>query len=192
MKIILLNGPPRCGKDTAVSILCDLYGDTYTIRWERFSRPHKEAFAAMAREYIDDRFNVTQYEHRKDEVIPWLGVSYRQWQIDFSEKFMKPLYGEDIFSRMLIERIRHRIAVERYLCIISDCGFQTEVDALTARWRRNDLMLIRILRDGCSFKGDSRNYVFAHKGIYEAEILNSGTKEDLRETLLSATKEFMQ
>lgn len=193
MKLILLNGPPRCGKDTAAQLLRNHYKPRYTTRWEKFSRPHKEAFAAMARENIDFEFNVAHYELRKAETIPWLGVSYRQWQIDFSEKFMKPLYGETIFARMLLERIRNRAGEAGYLCVVSDCGFQIEVDTVAAAWNPADLMVITVMRDGCTFAGDSRQYV---KPTNNSESLwkiayNNRSIDDFKTELLTLTKDFL-
>lgn len=193
MKLILLNGPPRCGKDTAAQILFDHYASTMSVRWDKFSMPHKLAFAAMVHEPVDEHGNVHHYEATKSDPIPWLGVSYRQWQIDFSEKFMKPLYGETIFARMFLERQALRREAQNYLCVVSDCGFQVEVDTVAAVWNPTDLMVITVMRDGCTFAGDSRQYV---KPANNSESLwkiayNNRSIAKFKTELLALTKDFL-
>lgn len=166
-RFILINGAPRAGKDTIGRYVYDEYSSTF----ERFSRPHKEAFAAMTNSSIDEFFNVAYYEDHKSECIPWLNTTYRQWQIDFSESFMKPRYGNDVFGRMMV----HRTTSTAHLYIVPDCGFQIEIDCL----RDYDCMLIRVDRRGCNFIDDSRNYVQPAPQWAFHHINNDGSLEDL-------------
>jgi len=171
-RYILVNGAPRSGKDT----IAKHFVNTYPKRsfFERFSRPHKEAFAAMACADIDEWFDVPLYERDKSAIIPWLGVSYRQWQIDFSEKFMKPLYGNDIFGRMLVDRTTGFFGATPI--IIPDCGFQVEVDCL----KDERCLLIRVGREGYTFENDSREYVEPAPGWTYTQILNNSTEAELK------------
>jgi len=172
-RYILINGAPRSGKDT----IAKHFINTYPKRsfFERFSRPHKEAFAAMACADIDEWFDVPLYEHDKSAIIPWLGVSYRQWQIDFSEKFMKPLYGNDIFGRMLVDRTTGFF--ESHHVIIPDCGFQIEVDCL----KDEKCLLIRFERQGCTFENASREHVDPAPGWTHITLHNNGTPKELEQ-----------
>lgn len=161
MKIILLNGPPRSGKDSAALAIEDFCIERgLGIAHDKMSLPNKAAFAGMMGLSIEDDFRVEPWEGKKEEIIPKLGTSYRQWQIDFSERFMKPAYGEDIFARLLIDRIDFygdpKYSIE--VAVISDCGFQIEVDTLL-KDGRYDPLLIRCHRPGFTFEGDSRQYV---------------------------------
>lgn len=184
---ILFNGPPRSGKDTAAQMAYNyVLRTTRPIRyptWEKFSRPNKECFAALAGAKIDAFFNVDYYEHHKSEIIPWLGVSYRQWQIDFSEKFMKPLYGQDIFAWLL--RMRSQ---QNDLTIISDCGFQIEVDCLIGQ----RMMLICMKREGCTFEGDSREYVKPAPNWEYHVIANDSSLEHLRKVVETLVGDFIR
>lgn len=191
MKIILVNGPPGSGKDTACRIIRDLTAPLYTFHWEKFSLPHKLAFAALMNRSIDAEGNVDYYEEHKSEVIPVFGVSYRQWQIDFSEKFMKPLYGQDIFSRLLIQRLSHRIDSEGYLTTVSDCGFQAEFNYVAPHFLLSQLCLIRLHRKGTSFTGDSREWVYGGNHTNGHAIENNGTIEDLRVELKSLLSSWL-
>lgn len=199
MKLILLNGPPRSGKDEAAKILKSYLVINTRVYHEKFSAPIKRAFASAANARIEN-FNVDYYEEHKEEVIPWLGVSYRQWQIDFSEKFMKPLYGENIFGRMLLDRLEER-KHDGAICIVSDCGFQIEFETLLAAFDPADILLIRLYREGCSFKGDSREYVDpwrrGSRGIDEPRcsytpLCNFSTLEKFRENLIAIVTPFLE
>lgn len=156
MHFVLFNGPPGSGKDTAAKAVYTHFAPKLSMRWEKFSFPNKRAFAGMMKANIDLEGNVAYYEQHKNEIVPELGVSYRQWQIDYSEKFMKPLYGEDVFARLLWDRVRERAKTGGYLCVISDCGFQVEVDYLAKQLPGRKALLIRLFRDGYSYAGDSR------------------------------------
>lgn len=177
MKIILLNGPPRSGKDTA-SLAIEEFLDVSNLPviHEKLAWPNKAAFAAVWRARMDEDFNVEFYEEHKGEIVPEIGVSFRQFQIDFSEAFMKPRYGQNIFAKLLVGRImRDRISDNQFV-VVSDCGFQIEVDALIASQLFTDVLLIRCRREGCTYEGDSRQYVYLNgKPGVECDLQNSGT-----------------
>lgn len=178
MNIILFNGPPRSGKDTAALIACNfidsLPGPTIA-NWEKFSYPLKSSFACMVGAAMNTRGDVLGYEERKNEPLSILnGASFRQFQIDFSEKFMKPLYGNDIFGRLFLERCKEHPERE-VIQVVSDCGFQIEADAL----KGHNVCLFTLTRKGTSFEGDSRQYVTPHEDWYHFEIENDGTVDDL-------------
>lgn len=175
MKLVLLNGPPRSGKDFAMRALRTHFSPRLTFRHDKFSMPIKLAFAALMQHHIDPDGNVDYYEANKGEKMSTLGISYRQWQIDFSEKFMKPLYGPDIFAHLFLDRQELRKTAADYLCVVSDCGFQTECEAVLRNWNTNDVLLIRIFRQDCTFAGDSRETVRRRDGGPEVEITNDGT-----------------
>lgn len=203
MKLILLNGPPRSGKDTAASILYDYIGnceDSETF-WlptkEKLSEPIKRAFCGLLELDLEADGNLPEpYNTDKEKVIPLLGVSARQWQIDFSEKFMKPLYGNDIFARLLWQSIDECEATkdsdEEWFYIVSDCGFQIEVDTLLHNCAPEDVLLIRLERAGCSFEDDSREYVTATSPVARAAIHNNGTLKDLETAVIETFTNFMK
>jgi hypothetical protein len=187
MKLVLLNGPPRCGKDTAAKAiisyiekkaLADPERPPHVVL-ERFSMPIKRAFAGMIDAEIDAEGNVLDYEPDKDKIIPLLGMSYRRWQILFSESFMKPLISGDIFGRLLLSRIE-ALPLDSVV-VVPDCGFQIEVEAVL----RSDIFhegklrafLVQVYRPGCTFAGDSRRYI-SHPHIRNVVIQNDGTKAE--------------
>lgn len=192
MKLILLNGAPRVGKDHAARFIQRALPDHYPfVVFDRMSMPIKLAFAAMIAADIDEYGDVDGYERDKEKVIPLLGVSYRQWQIDFSEKFMKPLYGNAIFAKLFLSRIEALAQEEpNAIVVVPDCGFQIEVDHVASEFPTEDIALFRLLRDHCTFDGDSRQYVAPAPKMFFRELYNDGTPA-FETLILNTVQEFL-
>lgn len=211
-KIIFLNGPARSGKDTSAEILQQYAGSVwqdfgtsepgsngkylYHVEHMKFSAPIKRAFAGLVGARMDDRFCVEPFESRKEEPIEALGVSYRQWQIDFSEHLMKPLYGEAIFGNLALMEIaaaekRAELLKCELVAIFSDCGFQIEVDTVFFQFPPRDRLLLRLHRPGFDFIGDSRGYV-TDCAPQEHDIQNTGTTLELEAKLLAVVRPFLE
>lgn len=179
MDIILFNGPPSSGKDEAAKFLrdnwdaLDLPGNPIL---RRMSHPNKEAFAGLVGAPIDPDGIVAGWEERKDQPSSLLGgKSYRQWQIEFSEKFMKPLYGDDIFGRLFVEHAQR--AADSTVYLVPDCGFEVEAQALTRLLPQANTYLVRIYRPGKDFTGDSRSYITANSTNMQTDIQNDSDLE---------------
>lgn len=177
MRIILFNGPPRCGKDTAAKAMLN-NGPIGAWKFDRMSMPLKLGFAGMIglpRGHVDSYGNVFGYEEIKEQPLDLLGVSYRQFQIDMSEKFLKPLYGQDIFGRLFIARNNREDPIN---VLVPDCGFQVEAESLAKHYGSENMLLIRIGRDGCDFSKDSRGYIDPLPGMKWWDISNNDTIEN--------------
>lgn len=191
MHFVLFNGPPRSGKDTAGHAVRRHFQNFMSVRWEKFSLPNKFAFAGMMNAGIDDFGNVDIYEETKAAIVPTLGVSYRQWQIDFSEKFMKPVYGNDIFGRLLLDRCKVRLNEPNWICPVSDCGFQVEADVLAHSFNLEKCLLITIRREGCSFEGDSREWVQPVQNMAHRTLYNNKSKEEFEARVIETVQEWL-
>lgn len=193
MKIIFLNGPPRSGKDTAALAIEEALSSWgFLTIHEKFSWPNKAAFAAVWQRKLDCDFNVDYYEERKGEIVPEIGVSFRQFQIDFSEKFMKPLYGKDVFAHLLLQRIEGYRAANT-IFIVSDCGFQNEIDSVwnAQRFQGRNMLLLRCTRPGTSFEGDSREMVDT-EWFTSWTLSNDGTADAWRSKAIHAVGAWLK
>lgn len=193
-KLILFNGPPSAGKDTAFLALWNEkeLRRAHFLAFNRMSMPIKRAFASMMNANIDAFGNVEHFEKTKNEIIPILRCSYRQWQIDFSEKFMKPLYGDNIFSRLCVARIQRYEAAyahihDRFVILIPDCGFPVELETLSNAFGRENIFLWKIIRPSFTFAGDSRMYLPEPN----ATIYNDGTIEHFESTIIQETSQWL-
>jgi len=201
-RVVLFNGPPGCGKDTAARYCFDHLGRDYFASFDRMSMPIKKAFAATVALPIDKWGNVDFWEKRKEETIPGFGVSYRQWQIDFSERFMKPLYGEAIFGRLFVSRNKrqHKAGI----ILVPDCGFDIEYTTLSEAFGVKNVLVVKIYRPGHDYSKDSRNYLKVGSDFISDEynggpstasnvrhVTNSGTREEFEAKVLPLIKEWL-
>lgn len=183
MRILLLNGPPRCGKDTVSRIL----------KSRNASFVHEEKFASPMKRVVPLVYSVT-LDHWKQHLdtaankdLPcseFFGRSPRQAQIDFSESYLKPIHGKDIFGKLLVRRL-HMICGGKFDCaIISDSGFLPEAEKVIEEFGAENVQLWRIYREGCDYSGDSRNYINLDDfGVQTYEIENNGSMDDLRDLI---------
>lgn len=184
-KILLFNGPPRSGKDTSA---LTIERNIPHIGFDRFAMPLKLAFAAVAGAKVLDKYGTVEpYESTKGEIIPWLGVSYRQWQIDFSEKFMKPLYGDDIFARLFVQRNKN---FDGSAIVVPDSGFYSEAAPVAKAFGEENTLLVRIHRPGFDFTGDSRSYLYS-VSPNEVDVYNDGTQEEFERKIFNIVNDFI-
>lgn len=187
-KIILLNGPPSSGKDTAARHIRQIFiqetgykGVIIRPILDRMSMPIKRAFAGTMGLPITEDGIVEPYESNKEAIIPEFGVSYRQWQIDFSENFLKG-YTMEIFGELLAARIKRRFDKGiANLIVVPDCGFMIEIETIYNKFNPADILLIRCHRNGFTFSKDSRNYVRAPKGCAVFDPINELLPEYLKQ-----------
>jgi len=161
-QLVLLNGPPRCGKDTLVQQLVPYLKFSHL----KFAAPIKRMVAGLLNvdmRYIEE-FKEMPVKTLRDETI-------RYTLIRLSEEFMKPRYGNDIFGSLLWQEAKN---AANKLVVVSDCGFVSEVNRVVASAGKANCLIVRIHRAGTDFSGDSRSYL--PDGVCETvDIHNDGT-----------------
>ena len=178
MKIILLNGPPRAGKDEYCKGILNAFPDA---RHLKFAQPLRDAVCTF--------FKVEDYEI---EDLKARDKRVRSFMISLSEKTTKPLLGKDYFGVRAAKAVR---ALEHSveLFVVSDAGFQYEVDAFL-----NELpveaQIWQIHRPATSFLGDSREWVTpqANSGAELVHVINDHpTLTDLYKDAYSRATDFV-
>ena len=147
MKVLLLNGPPRSGKDEIGRKL-----------WNRLPPGTvRLKFAEPIIQFMFTTYGIRMAEVNKDEPHPNLpgGRTPRQVAIAYSEKFCKPLFGQEYFGEVALEAIDGMERIRQKLCIFADSGFPHEARPVAAKY---PTLQIRISRPGTSFIHDSRSY----------------------------------
>ena len=155
-KVLVLNGPPSSGKDTIAKAIKNYAIQKglgiHNVVLEKFATPLKRVYPALL-----NKTNLIELEHLKDEEFYGVERAIRKLQIGISEDVMKPLFGKDIFAKLLVDRIKH--LRKDNLCVISDCGFNEEWRYLYYRCAKENILTVRLTRNGLNFLGDSREYI---------------------------------
>jgi hypothetical protein len=169
MYIVGFNGPPESGKDTFAQFVADALdarGCTLPVKPESLSLPLRRiAYQMVGRDY-----NEVTYESFKRQNFAALNRTGRQLMIDVSERFLKPTYGIEVMTKMLIERNAGFPGV----LLIRDMGFQIEVDPLI-RWAgEKNVFIVLVHRPGKSFDGDSREWV-THTRSWGSKLIHNNS-----------------
>lgn len=169
--VILFNGPPGCGKDTAAE----------AIRREYHGARHMK-FAAAVKDGTHVVFGLNcatdAFERVKNEPSPEFGgLTPRQAYIKFSEEAIKPAFGVARFGLATARRILGAQDSGATLVALSDCGFNEEIEPVADAVGHENMLLIRIFRPGCDFRNDSRNHVYP-RGVQDVDISNDGSQAE--------------
>ena len=182
-KIVLFNGPPRSGKDTATRFAMEYFGKR-AVHY-RFAGPLKDAvhglfgLPGIMQEHFDSVKDIPQ------ELF--FGMSPREAYIWLSENAVKPKFGKTFFANVAVNNLS-RITNDSTV-IISDCGFFEEVDALIKAFGKDNVAIVYLKRTGTSFDGDSRNYV-THVDCKQYAITNDVSLVEFNEKIIDILREF--
>ena len=190
MKIIITNGPPRSGKDT----MCGLIREGITGHDLIPMSYKKTLYVGVARRYglsVEAVFQMNADTLIKDEPSSIFGgLSVRQALIYESENVIKKKYGPQGVAIQTFKLLEEEYGTERLknaVLYCSDGGFNSELQAAYDYFGIGvkDVYIVRLLREGCSFKGDSREYL----NLPDIAISNDGTIDHLK-TYLPAIQVF--
>lgn len=180
--LVLLQGPPGSGKDTAAKWLDRQW------QYEHFK------FSTPIRRLVRLFFPNHDLEEIKSTRVSELGYSaydktVRHFMIDFSEAFIKPRLGTDAFGRCLLDDLKSLDVEPRDHIVVSDSGFAAEAEPLISYFGEAKTFIIQLSRPGTSFDGDSRSY-WSRDGVIHIKITNGGEKDTFRTQLDHALKNF--
>lgn len=168
VKIVLFNGPPGSGKDTAANLAAKHYPEKSVLK-VKFAKPVKEGCHGLFGLFDEERRVLPHDHYEKVKNTPsgdFLDMSPREAYIWYSEEVMKPKFGQDIFGKLALREIREEIMSRVYLhnipayrVFVSDSGFRKEAEVLQRFFGAKNVALVTVKRPGCTFEGDSRSYI---------------------------------
>lgn len=167
MRVILLNGPPRAGKDTIGEMLVQSIPRTVAVK-----------FAQPIIDYMFKVHGIRMSDVAKDEAHPNLcGRTPRQVAIHYSEKMCKPLFGQDYFGHEAVKQMQ-KLPKGIDTAVFTDSGFVNE--AVPVLKAATSMMVVRIHRRSCTFHGDSRSYWPVWPSGVAKEVEFDNDAEDLK------------
>lgn len=175
MRVILFNGPPRSGKDTAAGLSLDILAEMGL-----FPAPYKLAEPLKDAVHAAFGLNVAHDHFEETKDIPneiFLGSTPREAYISMSEDYLKRVYGQEFFGHAAVNYLKQLTNMD--LVVVSDCGFIEEVKPLINYAGRSNVAIVQIIRDGTNFHNDSRSYV-SIDDVPTYRIRNNGTIDDLK------------
>lgn len=186
MHIVITNGPPFSGKDTAVKHLLKRFPNAI---WMRFKDVlYKETWKDLwlnadgtEELSLDEWIEICNDVVLKDTPMPWdtnrqtmldwmknpklYSSPYvktpRKELIDKSEKEIKVEHGEGGVAVITAGYMKEYDNWQDQLFIFSDGGFNVEIGALCKELgiTKDQITVVRLDAEGCSFNNDSREYI---------------------------------
>lgn len=185
---IAINGPARSGKDTLTKFVKqdDWFRKHFTV--------HHVAFAQVIKDCVHRFIGEKYSDERKHEVmeLSTIGKTYRDSYIAFSEDFAKPIFGPDIFGRLVARSIIEQYTPEwglPRLFVCSDSGFKPEYEAVQHELGADNTMVVKLFREGFDFPGDSRSYWST--GMQSADIYNNASTEEFKLNGVSVLRDLV-
>jgi hypothetical protein len=129
------------------------------VRHRKFATPLKAACIAL--------FDVSK-EHLKALEAPgscvkeladgrFMSKSWVELLMWLSEDCIKPKFGQDVMGRLMVAELQKPTSAP--LTVISDCGFPDEVIPLINAFGKENVCVVKLLRPGHTFEGDTRSYL---------------------------------
>jgi hypothetical protein len=177
--IVILNGPPGSGKDTIANLIAEttenwmhlmfkeqLYYDVCKV----YDVPLKKAMP-----YFTDR------KKKEKHTKVFGGLTPRGALIHVSEKIIKPMYGLHHYGAVLADRILNEPDHMNY--IISDGGFVAEMKVMLQMVEGiHEVVIVQLRREGCTYEGDSRNYVNDFPSItFQLDVIENNVAQTIDE-----------
>lgn len=176
--IVVLNGPIGVGKDTlALALQNTRAGIELMALKDALFTDTAKYFGVPRAEFI------ARHNDRNLKELPWWrlilankkatgeALSTRQALIHVSESVIKPRFGLGYYGKCAgqVASLAHHFGK---LPVFTDGGFNEEAIAMVeAAGPEARLLVVRLHRPGCSFAGDSRDYIAAeHPRICYAEV----------------------
>lgn len=169
-KTIILNCPPRSGKDT----IAEMFVERNDFKMLSFKGKLVEValtISNVSKNEWDER-----YKEQKEE--PWDklgGISQRNYLIMISEEWIKPVHGKSYFGDIIAQTVSRDNENNNF--ILPDGGFEEEIHPIFNELGQK-VLIIQWDREGCTFDYDSRDWITTFPEITFRTKPNNGTIEE--------------
>jgi hypothetical protein len=172
--VVVINGPPGCGKDAAVSSLRSDYPyDTSQVEFKgKLFEITSVIFGVSLYDLRSSWYTRKLKEQPREELK---GLSPRQALIKVSEEVIKPNFGKSYFGGALA------MTIKPGLTLVSDSGFVEELSPVIQEVGASNVLVIRVFGRG-DYKGDSRYHIpsewLEDSGVTYVDVFNTSTLAD--------------
>lgn len=159
--IILFNGPPRTGKDTASEYLIQQLHSSVILK---FTEPVKN----MTHERLDLNVPHYHYETLKDTPLSeFEGLTPREAYIETSRK-LRQEKGNNAVAKLFVESVMNS---NEEIVINPDIGYDFEAEELFNAFDVNKVLLFKINRVDKTFENDCRTWLTVDKKYPELKTV---------------------
>lgn len=189
MKIVLLNAPPRAGKNTSASLLQAAFPNCGVIGFSHHLKRMVHGIYMGHRGWLLDP---DHYDAVKEIPNPnFDGLTPRQAYVHYSENVIKPLHGDEWFGEKFCQTVND---TKYDMIAVPDSGFRKEAERAVREFGADNMLLIHLYKAGCSYAGDSRGYInLDDLGVPRFEIDNAhGARWWLEDQLKSIVDQWLK
>lgn len=190
---LFLNGPSGSGKSTLADLIC---ASNSGALHESFAEPIRSMIYSV---FFPNDGPITYQHNLRDSAIKQAQIgllaqiydptdpascpslTVRQVMIEFGETYMKRLFGQDVFGRLLFSRCVEQTLFYSHF-IIDDSGFLEEAQYIISRVGADACHLVRLHRSDCSFAQDSRGYIRL-PGVQALDLHNNSSPAAMLDVL---------
>ena len=173
LRLLLLSGPPRSGKNVAGAAIGKKFDADHFALSDRL-KTDTHLFYGLGSD-----ISAMHFEDRKDSpCVEFGGLTPRQAYIDFSENHIKPRFGPRRLGELAVPRIRRNLDEGR-LSILSGIGFLDEVQPLIETASSEFCLHLVVIGTLCANSAivDSREQLnLSELGVRSSEIVNDRTE----------------
>lgn len=180
-KVIILNGPTKCGKDTLAKLICEATGSKHM----EFKGLMFDVALAITGLDKDEFFTIYDNRELKEKPHPkFKGMSPRGMMIWISDNVLMPQFGPDCMG---LHAATH-LDLENG-SVFSDGHIGPEIISVCSAVGVKNVLIARVSRQDCVFGtgGDKRKYVQQNElpgGVQFVDIANDGTLSAFVSSLL--------
>lgn len=183
MRVVLLNGPARVGKDSAGRALLRAFDGAEAVKFAGALKAGTHALFGL-RGATPGTFETVKDEPRAE----FFGLTPRQAYIAVSEGAVKPAFGLDFFGKVLAARLGGLRGCR--LAVVTDSGFEGEAVPVIEAFGAANTLLIRLHRRGHTFAGDSRAYLTL-PGVATRDVTNDGAERDMHAAVVEVVTRWL-